>query len=103
MKHFYSFFDFVRRHKSVKYVAVLMIIVLIVGFVDENSFYNRHQRMKEIVTLQEEIDMYRERYEEDTRKLKALEEYYNVERLAREKYLMKRDNEDVFIIKRDSI
>jgi hypothetical protein len=35
--------------------------------------------------------------DEDTKKLRSLEEYENVVRLAREKYLMKRPNEDVFI------
>lgn len=76
---------------------------MIVGFVDDNSCYNRYLRLQEIATLEEEIDMYRSLYEEDTRRLNALEVYDNVERLAREKYLMKRDNEDVFIIRRDSV
>ena len=76
---------------------------MIVGFVDDNSCYNRYLRLQEIATLEEEIDMYRSLYEEDTRRLNALDVYDNVERLAREKYLMKRDNEDVFIIRRDSL
>ncbi len=76
---------------------------MIVGFVDDNSCYNRYLRLQEIATLEEEIDMYRSLYEEDTQRLNALEVYDNVERLAREKYLMKRDNEDVFIIRRDSV
>jgi cell division protein FtsB len=38
-------------------------------------------------------------YEEDKRKLKSLDEYESVERLAREKYLMKRAGEDIFVIK----
>lgn len=76
---------------------------MIVGFVDDNSCYNRYLRLQEIATLEEEIDMYRSLYEEDTRRLNALDVYDNVERLAREKYLMKRDNEDVFIIRRDSV
>ena len=82
---------------------VSAIIVMIVGFVDDNSCYNRYLRLQEIATLEEEIDMYRSLYEEDTRRLNALDVYDKVERLAREKYLMKRDNEDVFIIRRDSL
>ena len=99
MRCFHSLFDFIGRYK---YVVVSAIIVMIVGFVDDNSCYNRYLRLQEIATLEEEIDMYRSLYEEDTRRLNALDVYDNVERLAREKYLMKRDNEDVFIIRRDS-
>ena len=100
MRRFHSLFDFIGRYK---YVVVILIIILIVGFVDDNSCYNRYLRLREIATLEEEIDMYRRLYEEDTRRLNALDVYDNVERLAREKYLMKRDNEDVFIIRRDSV
>ena len=100
MRRFHSLFDFIGRYK---YAVVSAIIVMIVGFVDDNSCYNRYLRLQEIATLEEEIDMYRSLYEEDTRRLNALEVYDNVERLAREKYLMKRDNEDVFIIRRDSL
>ena len=100
MRRFHSLFDFIGRYK---YVVVILIIILIVGFVDDNSCYNRYLRLREIATLEEEIDMYRKLYEEDTRRLNALDVYDNVERLAREKYLMKRDNEDVFIIRRDSV
>lgn len=100
MRRFHSLFDFIGRYK---YVVVSAIIVMIVGFVDDNSCYNRYLRLQEIATLEEEIDMYRSLYEEDTQRLNALEVYDNVERLAREKYLMKRDNEDVFIIRRDSV
>lgn len=95
MSHFHSFVEILGKYK---YVVVLLIIILIVGFVDENSYWNRHARNIEIQKLREEISLYQNQYDEDTRKLKALDKYENVERLAREKYLMKRDDEDVFII-----
>ena len=41
------------------------------------------------------------KYEEDTQKLNSLKHHDQVERLARERYFMKRTNEDVFIIKTD--
>ena len=78
----------IRNNRFTKYVVTLAIIILVVGFLDDNSFLNRQERIEEI-----------EQYEEDTRKLESLEEYENVERLAREKYLMKRPGEDVFVIK----
>ena len=90
----------VKDSKYTKYIVTLFVIVLVVGFVDDNSLMNRQERIKEIEKLQSEIDVLKAQYEDDTRKLNSLEEYENVVRLAREKYLMKRSNEDVFVIKR---
>lgn len=88
----------IKDSKYTKYVVTLLAIVLIVGFVDDNSLMNRQERIEEIEKLQSEISVLKAQYEEDTRKLESLKEYENLERLAREKYLMKRPNEDVFII-----
>ncbi|MDE5561804.1 MAG: septum formation initiator family protein [Bacteroidaceae bacterium] len=89
-------------HSSVtKYVVTLFFIILIVGFLDDNSFWNRRERKATIEKLQEEIAELKTVYEEDTRKLEALEKYDNVVRLAREMYFMKRPNEDVYIINCD--
>ena len=89
----------IRNNRFTKYVVTLAIIILVVGFLDDNSFLNRQERIEEIEKLQYEISVLKKQYEEDTRKLQSLEEYENVERLAREKYLMKRPGEDVFVIK----
>lgn len=86
------------NYRFTKYIVTLSFIVLVVGFVDDNSIMNRRERIREIERLQTEISLLKEEYEEDTRKLESLEEYENVVRLAREKYLMKRPNEDVFVI-----
>lgn len=88
----------IKDSKYTKYVVTLLAIVLIVGFVDDNSLMNRQERIEEIEKLQSEISVLKAQYEEDTRKLESLKEYENLERLAREKYLMKRPNEDVFVI-----
>lgn len=88
----------IKDSRYTKYVVTLLAIVLIVGFVDDNSLMNRQERIEEIEKLQSEISVLKAQYEEDTRKLESLKEYENLERLAREKYLMKRPNEDVFII-----
>ena len=49
--------------------------------------------------LSSEIASYKEQYENDDRRLKELEENpIALERLAREKYYMNRDNEDLFVV-----
>lgn len=91
--------NYIRNNKYTKYIVTLAIIILIVGFIDDNSFLNRQERIDNIKKLQHEISVLKAKYEDDTRKLRGLEEYENVERFAREKYLMKRPDEDVFVIK----
>ncbi len=88
-----------RESRYTKYVITLTIIVLVVGFLDDNSLWNRRDRVQEIAKLQAEIDVLKAKYEEDTRKLNSLDEYDCVVRLAREKYLMHRSDEDVYIIR----
>ena len=93
-----SIMSTIRGYKYTKYFVTLFFIVLIVGFLDENSFMNREKRIKEIKQLQYEISVLKNQYDNDTRKLKELDEYETVERFARERYLMKRANEDLFVV-----
>lgn len=88
---------FIRRRKySVTIIAFLVIIVL----VDENSLVRRLSQKRQINALEEEIDMYRSQLEEGQALLDNLEnDSMLLERIAREKYNMSRQDEDVFIIK----
>lgn len=82
-----------------KYWVVIIGIILVNGFLDENSFYMRHKRLAEIDQLRNEIAMLKERYQQDDERLQELNTNPKaVETLAREKYHMKRPNEDVFVI-----
>ena len=52
-----------------------------------------------ISTLEKEKDYYQKKIEEDNRKIKELlRSPDNLEKFAREQYLMKKDNEDIFVI-----
>jgi cell division protein FtsB len=78
-------------------ITIAAFLVIIV-FLDENSLIQRQKHQQEISTLKAEIERYRQQFEEDTRKLKELTSNPEaMEKIAREKYLMKRPNEDVFI------
>lgn len=79
-------------------MITILTFVVVIGFVDENSWLQRIKYRSEINQLNAEIENYRKRYEEDTEKLKELTsnpEY--LEKIAREKYLMKKPEEDVFV------
>jgi cell division protein FtsB len=90
-----NIWSFIGRYK---YFFVLTIIVAVVGFLDENSILHRHERQKDIRELKEEIGKYRKNYEKDTRALNGLSDRKTLEKYAREKYFMHRENEDLFVI-----
>ena len=95
MSKIHSVWLFMRRHK---YLLTILIIVLIVGVVDEDSFLNRHPRRVRIDMLRQEIANYKHQYDEADSKIRELENNPKaVEKIARERYHMKRANEDVFV------
>lgn len=90
-----ALWDFIGRHK---YLITLLMFGVIIVFLDENSLIQRAKHREEIRELNEEIAKYRKQFEEDTRKLKELTDNPEaLEKIAREKYLMKKPNEDIFI------
>ena len=96
MSKIHSVWLFMRKHK---YLLTFILIVLIVGVVDEDSFLNRHPRRVRIDMLRQEIANYKRQYDEADKKIVDLENNPKaVEKIARERYHMKRPNEDVFVL-----
>ena len=82
-----------------KYIIALVIFIVSIGFIGEHSITERLKRKQEIATLQGKIAEQQRKFEEDNRILEELKSDPDaVRRVAREKYFMKRSNEDVFII-----
>ena len=83
---------------QIMHMVTVIIIGLIVGVVDEDSFLNRHPRKVRIEMLQQEIANYKRQYTEADNKIHELQTNPKaVEKIARERYYMKRANEDVFV------
>lgn len=90
-----TIWTYIRKHKYLITIAAFLVIIV---FLDENSLIQRAKHQQEINTLNAEIEKYRKQYEEDTEKLKELTNNPEaMEKIAREKYLMKKPNEDIFI------
>jgi cell division protein DivIC len=82
-----------------KYLLAFMLFVLWLAFFDENNLVERFQNLRELWKLRENKEYFINKIEEDAERLKELKtNKENLEKYAREQYLMKRDNEDVFII-----
>ena len=95
MSKLYTLWSIIRK---LKYVVVIFFIVLINGFLDDNSWMENYKRKQQISRIKGEISALREQFEEDTRRFDALEKHSEIERVAREKYFMKRPDEDIFLV-----
>ena len=95
MSKLLTIWNYIRHHK---YMITVLIFIVVIGFLDENSLIQRVQHRNEISALNKKKKKYRKQYEEDTEKLKELTSNPEaLEKIAREKYLMKKPNEDVYV------
>ncbi len=82
-----------------KYVLVLAVFVVWVVFFDENNLMKHRQNLEELAQLQAQVDFYKNKIEADKRKLYELQTNdENLEKFAREQFLMKKADEDIFVI-----
>lgn len=85
-----------------KYLIVIVISVAIISFVDENSFMRIFQYKMEISDLKSEIKKYNDINENDIRQLRELKRNPKaIQKIARERYFMKADDEDIFVLSDD--
>ncbi len=92
--------------KYVKNIFVIIFIVFAVWmlFIDSNSLMIHHELNEDVTDLEDEKKYYNKEIEKDKKAIKALSTEDGIEKLAREKYYMKKDNEDIYIIEyEDSI
>ncbi len=84
---------------SNKYFITIVAFVIWLIFFDANNLINQRRLNKELDKVQQEKDFYISEIKKDRETTHNLmSEKENLERFAREEYLMKRDNEDVYII-----
>lgn len=94
-----SLWSFIGRHK---YAITLVAFAIFVGFFDQNSLLRRANYMREESRLLDEIKKYRQEYEKNTERLnELLADSGAIERIAREKYFMKKPNEDIYVFEED--
>jgi len=87
-----------------RYAFVFLIFAVWMFFFDTNSWISHQMLNNEISEIENNIDYYKTEIEKDKKTLKTLNDSVEIEKFARETYFMKRENEDVFIIKyEDSI
>jgi len=93
--------DFYKKYlaKLNKYAIVIIQFFVLTYIVGDANLYHRFQYDEKIRSLEYEIKQYRKQIEEDKRKLEELQTNKDgLEQFAREEYLMKKPDEDIFII-----
>ncbi|MCL7754781.1 septum formation initiator family protein [Polaribacter sp. Z022] len=98
----------IRKNIFVKVITNIFVLILIpfliwMFFFDENSYIVHNKFDKEINDLESTISFYKKKIAEDKATIKKLEDSLQLERFAREKYLMKKENEDIYLIEFDTI
>lgn len=82
-----------------KYTISLAVFAFIMLFIDKNDFFTRQSRLRELRGLEKRKAWLTKEIEAESKELQALKNNPAVlEQYAREKYFMKRDNEDLFVI-----
>ncbi len=87
-----------RRLRNKYLIAFVVFLVWLLIF-DRNNLIDRVKYIRSRQEMEDQKQFYLERIEEDSRRLNELKtDRDNLEKFAREQYLMKRENEDVFVI-----
>lgn len=82
-----------------KYFISLAAFATIILFFDKNDMVTQFSRVKELNELNKSKAYYNEQIALESKELEQLRTNpATLEKYAREKYMMKRDNEDLFII-----
>ena len=82
-----------------KFILVTLILFVWVAFFDSNNWIKQAKLKSEIKDLKEQKNYYQDEIEKDSVALFDLTNNQETqEKFAREKYLMKKENEDVIVI-----
>lgn len=84
------------RNKYFISIAVFCVVML---FLDKNDVFTQLDRTRELKQLRQSKQFYTAKIEAERKELEGLKHNpATVEKYAREKYLMKRDNEELFLV-----
>jgi hypothetical protein len=82
-----------------KYILTLLVFIVWLLVFDRNNFIDRAKYLKALDEMEEQKIYYTEKIRHDSARLYELRtDAENLEKFAREQYLMKKENEDVFVI-----
>ena len=87
---------------SNKYILILLLFLIWMLFFDANNWFFHKELNNDIKSLEKNEAFYENEITDDKAFLKKMEDPNEVEKFAREKYYLKKENEAIFIIQKDS-
>jgi cell division protein DivIC len=82
-----------------KFFLGLVVFTVWIVFFDQNNLIDRNETKKKLNQLKQDTSFYRDKIREEKEKINQLQTSpANLEKFAREQYLMKAPDEDLFII-----
>jgi len=83
-----------------KYILTLILFIFWIVFLDDYNLINQNQMKDTVNELKVQKEFYMTEIKNDSTELSKLKnDTEEQEKFAREKFLMKKDNEDIFIIR----
>ena len=87
---------------SNKYLLISLLFGVWMLFLDNYSYMDQRKVNKQMHELQDNKKYYQEEIRKDNQSIKLLKNQDQVEKYAREKYYMKKENEDIYIVEYES-
>ena len=85
-----------------KYLILLLLFIFWIVFLDDYNLINQNKMKNNVDVLKEQKKFYISEIKSDSTELSNLKNNSEAqEKIAREKFLMKKDNEDIFILRED--
>jgi cell division protein DivIC len=83
-----------------KYLIAAIAFIVFIVFFDDRDLISNFRHSRELKDLEQSRTYYQQEISKTRQELKQLKsDAALLEKYAREKYLMKRDNEDIFLVK----
>jgi cell division protein DivIC len=89
------------RFVSNKYLLILVVFIIWMFFFDTNSFFIHQELNDDIKKLENNKKVYQEEIKNDKVFIDKMKDSNQIEKFAREKYYLKKDNEDIYIIEHE--
>jgi len=83
---------------SNRYLLILLLFGTWMLFLDNYSYMDQRVLNKQIQGLEDNKKYYQEEIKKDKQNIKLLKNPDHIEKYAREKYYMKKDSEDIYIV-----
>ncbi len=89
------------RIVSNKYLLILILFFVWMFFFDTNSFFIHQELNDDINKLENNKKVYQDEIKNDKVFIDKMKDSNEIEKFAREKYYLKKDNEDIYIIEHE--